>query len=268
MISQTQFKQFSLQCQHEFAKYFAQIESLFYRQDPIEFDDHIEYETYYQLTRFDQAYIINERNMKTPVCKVTCSEIKHSSYDNCDMPHMTTCANTRPCKNFYDCQSTASKVYVCTSKQPSSHFYEYYQIGGERKHCSGTLSVGQYFEPHDSPYDCEMCLCYCDQADDDSDRIVSLQEQVSNTFVNEVVTGMRIVKIEQIFYVQIQVGKLLPRKLIQQNSTRWVPLEKVTGFDYTRNRYDYLILRRDTHFDMDVITLNENEVVTGNLTVI
>lgn len=213
------------------------------------------------MTHFDQAYIINERNIKDATsCRGRCEDITHSSFDNFNDQSYTT-DDQRQCNNFYDCQSTASEVYLCSSDEDSDYFYEHIRIGGDPlNYCfQGELFVGR------QKGNCEMCLCYCDDPSARSDRIVSLQEHVSDVAANEVITGMRVVKIAQIFYLQIQVGKLIPMMKVDQNSTRWVPVKKIPRIvDYSVNSRDYFILRRNSHFDMDVLTLNENEVLTGN----
>lgn len=72
-------------------------------------------------------------------------------------------------------------------------------------------------------------MCFCDNDDDEnSDRILSLRPLESNLLVNEVITGIRVIKMNGIFYLQKQVGRLLPMKQIDQNSVKWVPIVPLT----------------------------------------
>lgn len=111
--------------------------------------------------------------------------------------------------------------------------------------------------------DCDYCLCYCDAVDSKTDRIISLQKQESNITENKVITGMRVVKLGQVFFIQIQVGKLLTRQRIDQKSVEWVKIKPIENISYTSDGPDYFIMRRNTPMDMDILKFKHNEVVTG-----
>lgn len=110
---------------------------------------------------------------------------------------------------------------------------------------------------------CEMCLCYCDQLEESSHRIVSTQLLDSNVSDNEVITGIRVVKLVKVIYLQIQVGKLISGQKIDQKSVRWVPINPVRHLDYNQDGEDYAVIRRNTPFDLDIWTLNGDFIVTG-----
>lgn len=110
-----------------------------------------------------------------------------------------------------------------------------------------------------------MCVCYCDDTRLYSDRYVSTQEHESNITNNEVITGIRVVKVERVIYLQIQVGKLILGQKIDQSTVRWVPINRVKSIDPApaMRGEDYVVIRRDTPFDLDTWTLDDDYVVTG-----
>lgn len=110
-----------------------------------------------------------------------------------------------------------------------------------------------------------MCLCYCDDPTEDSDRIVSTQMQESNVENNEVITGMKLVKFKKVIYLQIQVGKLIESSMaIDQKSVRWVPVKPIEGnLNYKKSGNDYFVIRRKYEMDLDVFKLDDGEYLTG-----
>lgn len=228
----------------------------FYRCDPKQY---IENATYHQLTNFDQAYIVNEANMDDGNCDRKCPHITKGTTKRCDSGDKYLCSERMRCDHFYDCDFVRYMFRVCEPiiKTP---YRRYESID---KSCGGTVHMianhGQF------PFSrCDNCLCYCDDVNEKSDRIVSLQVHESDIRANEVITGVRVVKLQQVFYLQIQVGKLMPFMRINQSSLNWVPIKPIKNIDYNNERSDYYILKRNTPMDLDIITMNQKEVLTGN----
>lgn len=86
-------------------------------------------------------------------------------------------------------------------------------------------------------------------------------------FLFRVVTGLRFIKIKQMFHLQVQEGKLEPRAVINEDSRQWVDLP---GTDFTyRNKtlkdgVDYHTLTYASRsIDFDNIIAPKNMVITG-----
>ncbi|XP_062130809.1 uncharacterized protein LOC133841967 [Drosophila sulfurigaster albostrigata] len=60
--------------------------------------------------------------------------------------------------------------------------------------------------------------------DVDEIRYFNLRETLSDVKVNKVVTGVRFVKSNRVFHLQIQQGQLLPRGFIKASTVEWKPL--------------------------------------------
>lgn len=78
-----------------------------------------------------------------------------------------------------------------------------------------------------------------------------------------VVTGLRFVKHNRIFHLQIQEGKLLPRGNINRTSLTWKPVENYQIFDRdVRNGRDYHTLSYESRsMDLDDIYTDDNSFV-------
>ncbi|KAJ8969231.1 hypothetical protein NQ317_002186 [Molorchus minor] len=75
---------------------------------------------------------------------------------------------------------------------------------------------------------CHYCFCLCDEDGPKSDRYFNLRPVKSDIANNRVVTGMRIIKSNRIIHLQIQEGKLLPNRQIDNSTVRWVPVDNYT----------------------------------------
>lgn len=79
-------------------------------------------------------------------------------------------------------------------------------------------------------------------------------------------TGLRLVKSNRIFHLQIQEGELMPRGVINQSSLEWKPVEKYNIFDRdVKKGVDYHTLSYESRsIDLDDVNTDDNSfVVTG-----
>lgn len=203
--------------------------------------------------------------MKIRNCNQECHHIKEAQYEYCDSENANyeDCGES-PCRNFYGCEFLSESISTCkTDEQPiTTHEFINYDASPKGRNCKGTYRTSRATFKYGSG-DCNMCICYCDVRDESSDRIVSVQKLESNITANEVVTGLRMVKLNYIFYLQIQVGKLLPMKKIDQNTVRWIPIKEIKNIKYDAYlEDDYFVLHREARFDLDVFKFDD-EVLTG-----
>lgn len=252
--------EYSIQSHNNFTKILNNhTEHQYYRCDP---DNHVEYVTYNQLTNFDQGYIIHESNMDDNTCSSDCKDIKEGTTKTCS--HGKFPCYLRKCNKFYDCEDRGH-MHACFSKDQSpNRRYEFVDMYGEGPStCDG--SIYEAFHNLRHFYKCKYCFCYCDDISERSDRIISLQRQESNISANEVITGIRVIKLRQIFYWQIQVGKLLPMQIIDQDTVRWIPIKPIKNINLQKMKGpDYYILTRNVKMDLDILYFKQNEILTGN----
>ncbi|XP_051858674.1 uncharacterized protein LOC127565202 [Drosophila albomicans] len=181
------------------------------------------------------------------------------------------CSQQRQCLGrIYNCQLIESDLTVCQSPKKSSRRYEYIQYGngqrfGKQKNVSrDTNNVDSWrrwiF------WKCSYCFCLCDDHQN-SDRYFNLRETVSDVKANKVMTGVRFVKKNRVFHLQIQEGQILPRGAINQSTVEWKPVDgyKIDdtnireGVDYHSMNYK----SRGLNLDEITYTNDGSFVVTG-----
>lgn len=85
------------------------------------------------------------------------------------------------------------------------------------------------------------------------------------SFVSRVVTGLRFVKNNRIFHLQIQEGELLPRLNVNTSTVSWKPVENYTIID--RKIYDHqefhTITWENRIVDLDDLEADDGYVLTG-----
>jgi len=161
---------------------------------------------------------------------------------------------------------------VCQSPSGSSRRYDYihYENGrnlGESNQCErGTTNRVESWHRW-IVHKCSYCFCLCDEQGPKSDRYFNLRQTVADVEENKVVTGLRFVKKNRIFHLQIQQGKLLPHGVIDIKTVEWKPVDDyeidgkniVNGVDYHALHY------YNRSLDLDnVMSQNDNSsVVTG-----
>lgn len=200
---------------------------------------------------------MNENNIEdsSALCSYECDHLKKTTTTaaclNCD------------CKNLYDCSYRGHTVYTCSFPlKYENRRYRHVNFYDTDQECDYDdrdmlMSFRRFI------HWCDFCWCYCDDPTPKSHRIISLQKVEANTSANEVVTGVRVIKYEKVFYLQIQVGRMIPYHKIDQGSLRWVPIQPIKSVSYEMETSEYFILRRRMRFDMDIVQGKENQVLTG-----
>lgn len=230
----------------------------FHREDVADIREQVENKTYIQLTRFDQGIITYEQNIFPNTCTGTCE-----SYSNdYNMHAINNCVNNEfpceKCNRLYGCKTIPYSIEACINETTKIYQVKvnegaaYFRCEKDAK----LYSAHSYIVKKDII--CDVCFCYCDDLKRDSDRFVSLQMVESNITANEVVTGMRVVKLNHILYLQIQVGKMLPLRKIDVDTLRWVPVE-------THNQSLSYVLSKDEKMNLGVLDVGSSHtfVITG-----
>lgn len=257
----THFEQYSIANQQNFTRIFKTSENRFYHCDPVK---HIEDVTYHQLTHFDQAVVVNLDNMLVdghPIsCAKDCEQITHGRQGTCSKSNY--CESDKWCNSFYDCQKAQNPLHICRDKESQNRRYEFFDGGCETHVCNASRLTA--YNHRRGFFTCDQCICFCDEFYHKAHRILSLQEHVSNVEENEVITGFKIERKRRVFFLQIQVGKLLQMNEIDEKTVRWIPIKYVSHIlENDQDGHDYHILRRNARLDMDYIWLPNNQVVTG-----
>ncbi|XP_017485333.1 PREDICTED: uncharacterized protein LOC108373907 isoform X2 [Rhagoletis zephyria] len=235
-----------------------------WRCDPAKF---VRGKNYDEVTRLLQGYIENEVDLnKEETCRETCDFYQSTRSEGCFKD--LYCARQPRCSGkLYHCTFVDSDMWVCPASRNSTRRYEYieYENGrvlGQRSACvRGTTKVDSWWRY--LFWHCSYCFCLCDEISIKSDRYFNLRETVSDVENNKVVTGLRFVKNNRIFHLQIQEGQLLPRGAINRTSLSWKPFEDYKIFDRdVRNGRDYHTLSFESRsVDLDDIYTDDNSYV-------
>ncbi|KRK06713.1 uncharacterized protein LOC6525374 isoform X2 [Drosophila yakuba] len=238
-----------------------------YRCDP---PKHVQGVTYDEVTRLLQGYIENEVDLNNEeTCRETCGFYQSTRSEGCFKD--LYCSRQPKCTGrLYNCQFVDSDMWVCPSPQNSTRRYEFieYENGrvlGQRGKCTrGTTKVDSWWRY--LLWHCSYCFCLCDEEGLKSDRFFNLRDTVADVKRNRIVTGLRFVKQNRIFHLQIQEGELLPRGTVNQSTLEWKPVEKYNIFDrHVKNGIDYHKLSYEKRtIDLDDVDTEDNSfVITG-----
>lgn len=223
--------------------------------NPCEPDNHQENVTYHQFTNFDQAFIVNEENIGVNTCGNVCEDYQSGSVTTCDYGKFPC---SHPCKTFFDCTSYGDVIYTCRNFTPSkTRRYNFIQHGDKiltSYKCPKMINKAKVYWRFMNK--CQYCVCFCDHPVDNSDRYVSLENVVTDETENEVITGLRLVKFDQIIYFQIQVGKMMHHNYIDQKLVRWLPIQPHT-------KRESFTLRRRQKMNMDYLSSNSSLPMIG-----
>ncbi|XP_062125898.1 uncharacterized protein LOC133838719 [Drosophila sulfurigaster albostrigata] len=244
-----------------------QSDRLLWRCDPAK---HILNVTYDEVTRLLQGYVENEVDLsKEGSCSKTCPYYQNTTSTACF--HQEFCSQQPQCRGrIYNCQVIESDLTVCQSPWKSSRRYEYIQYGtgqrfGKQKSCSRDTNNVESWRRW-LFWKCSYCFCLCDDHYN-SDRYFNLRETVSDVKANKVVTGVRFVKKNRVFHLQIQQGQLLPRGEINQSTVEWKPVDGYKIDDTNiREGVDYHSMNyKSRGLNLDEITYTNDKafVVTG-----
>ncbi|XP_026760961.2 uncharacterized protein LOC113519932 isoform X1 [Galleria mellonella] len=235
-----------------------------YRCDP---PQHIEGETYDQVTRLLQGYIENEVDMNADgTCRENCAFYTLAQNHGCFKDQF--CSKQPACKGrIIDCQFVDSDMWVCPASAKSNRRYEWieYENGrtlGRVGSCMrGTTKVDSWWRW--LFWHCSYCMCLCDDADFRSHRYFSLHECTSDVKNNKVITGVRLVKHGKVFHLQISEGTLSERGSITPGT--WVPIKKFDPFESgIKEGVDYHTLTYERRaIDLDELDSPAGHVLTG-----
>ncbi|XP_062134531.1 uncharacterized protein LOC133844517 isoform X2 [Drosophila sulfurigaster albostrigata] len=232
---------------------------------------HIHNVTYDEVTRLLQGYIENEVDLNTDAtCSRTCADYHNATSKSCSDNKF--CAQQPKCSGrIHDCQFIDSVLSVCQSPENSTRRYEYIEYGeskslGKNEKCWRDFNKVKSWKKFLS-IDCSYCFCLCDEQSPKSDRYFNLRETLSDVNANKVVTGVRFVKKNRIFHLQIQQGELLPRGLINESTVEWKPVDNYEiGDSNAKEGVDYHTLTyQNRAIDLDEVTKPDDTtfVVTG-----
>ncbi|XP_034484622.1 uncharacterized protein LOC117789657 [Drosophila innubila] len=242
-----------------------------WRCDPKE---HIPKVTYEEVTRLLQGYIENEVDLSSDgSCTETCGYYQNARSEGCFDSDSKFCGQQPKCSgNVYNCQSDDFDMTVCQAPSGSSRRYDYIQydngrVLGQSKKCErGTTNKVESWHRW-IVQKCSYCFCLCDEQGPKSDRYFNLREAIADIEENKVVTGLRFVKKNRIFHLQIQQGKLMPRGVIDDKTLEWKPVDEYQITDANIvNEVDYHTMNYSSRsIDLDnIMNPNDNSsVVTG-----
>ncbi|KAK0086908.1 hypothetical protein PV325_002210 [Microctonus aethiopoides] len=224
--------------------------------------------TYTELTQLFSGYIVNEVDLNpTNTCRENCGYYSytkvHSCYDN------QYCSQQRRCNgNVLNCQYIDSDMWVCPSNNKNRRYeyieYENGKMYGKKNTCSKpTRKVDSWWRW--LFWHCSYCMCYCDDYSSSSDRYFNLRDVTSDVENNKVITGLRLVKENQIIHIQIQEGKLLERGMIDNKKISWKPVDNYARTDVgVVNGRDYHTLTWEHRaIDLDDLFADDEHLLTG-----
>ncbi|CAB3374677.1 Hypothetical predicted protein [Cloeon dipterum] len=234
-----------------------------WRCDP---KQHVENETYVQLTELLQGYVQNEVDLNPKAsCGENCAYYTYAKVHGCY--HNQYCSKQRKCAGrVFDCQFVDSDSWICPSEQPSRRYdyieFENGRVLGRPGHCSrGTTKVDSWWRW--LFWHCSYCFCTCDDDGPNSDRYFSLRPSLANVSAGYAVIGMRFVKLKRVVHVQIRQARVGPRGVVEAASAEWLPLEAfdvaatAPGRDYHKMDYEQRAM------DLDDLTAPPGYVLTG-----
>ncbi|XP_027850312.2 uncharacterized protein LOC114129706 isoform X2 [Aphis gossypii] len=243
--------------------------NIYWRCDPAK---HIKDTTYLEVTQLLQGYIENEADMNVEQsCMKDCGYYEVAEHKSCFKDQF--CAKQRVCNGrILNCQYIDSDMRICQSTFGSNRRYDYiaYErgrtLGDSSVECKGTTSMVDSWWNF-LIWHCSYCFCICDSNDAVSDRYFSLKPSLSDIKENKVITGIRFIKVKQMFHLQAQEGVLGPRGTIHESTRQWI---EVPGFEFSfknktlKDGVDYHKLTYEARtIDIDSVLAPENTVVTG-----
>ncbi|KAL7289668.1 hypothetical protein TKK_0016395 [Trichogramma kaykai] len=165
------------------------------------------------------------------------------------------------------CESFDSTIRICNSPGGSQRKYEYVEgyngkFLGKKGSCARVTNYASHLYGF---HECQICLCTCENPDKNLDIYVNLREVVSDVYQNKVIVGIRLKKIDGIFYLQIQEAVLLPSGTVDPKTKSWARINTYKRTDgNVREGVDYFRLSWDhSSVELDDIVLNGDSVVTG-----
>ncbi|XP_043231393.1 uncharacterized protein LOC122386344 [Amphibalanus amphitrite] len=165
---------------------------------------------------------------------------------------------------------------VCSDFDITSSKDSYGRIYGRKDSalgsCIGTSEVWGF--QHEFVH-CSTCFCLCDE-DTDSARYFSLLPATADVAQNKIVTGVRLVKLDNVFYIQLEQAEAAADGYVNSSTTQWQPIERridtnrdEEGRDYVRLSYSQrsVLLQELRGQENQVLTGAAFHMVGGHLTV-
>ncbi|EDW87293.2 uncharacterized protein LOC6526462 [Drosophila yakuba] len=238
-----------------------------WRCDPWEHKSGVTYE---EVTRLLQGYVENEVDLNSDgVCSRDCGYYKSARNEGCFDSKF--CSEQPKCSGgVHDCRFVESSMKICQAEKTSSRRYEFIEyksglVHGTQEHCDTWSNSAKSWNRW-LFMECSYCLCLCDDQSAQSDRYFNLRPVVADVKNNRVVTGLRFVKKNRIFHLQVQEGELLPLGVINKPTLQWKPVDSYSIFDKNvTDTVDYHKLSYESRsLDLgDVKAENNSAVVTG-----
>lgn len=113
---------------------------------------------------------------------------------------------------------------------------------------------------------CNYCYCLLDEESENSDRYFYLNQVYSNIINNKVVTGVRIIKVNRVFYLQIQQATLAPFGQVDHSTLEWKAVDSYDLPSTVVNYENVFKLNSDVNnaLDLDnILTDDPTYIVTG-----
>ncbi|KAK3867338.1 hypothetical protein Pcinc_027195, partial [Petrolisthes cinctipes] len=267
-VSEQLYMQYSKDIMREAKGAIAESSRDFYRCDPRQ---HLEGETYVQLTELLQGYIENEVDMnEAGSCSQNCRYYEHAKSEGCYAPTTQYCGKHRRCRGtLHHCTFIDADANVCLSRKPYRRYeaikYENGNTLGPNHKCdtSASMKVDSWWR---FLYHCSYCFCLCDDSESPStDRYFSLTPALSDTQRNMIVTGLKFTKQRRVIHLQIQEGQALPQGQVNTTSLHWVPVEPISIIStaYTEGTHYKKLSFVDRSIDLDRLDGPLEHVVTG-----
>ncbi|XP_016961633.2 uncharacterized protein LOC108032333 [Drosophila biarmipes] len=222
----------------------SQADRSVWRCDPREHKSRVTYE---EITRLMQGYVENEVDLNTDgTCSPDCGFYKSSKNEGCFDKKF--CSEQPKCAGgVYDCRFVESEMQICQAEQSSNRRYQFIQyesgvVHGQKGSCHTWLNHAKSWNRWIFQ-ECSYCACLCDDRIPQSDRYFNLRPVIADVENNRVVTGLRFVKKNRIFHLQIQEGELLPYGVINESTVQWSPVDTYSISDeYVKINVDYHML--------------------------
>ncbi|KAH8248909.1 hypothetical protein KR032_004232 [Drosophila birchii] len=224
---------------------------------------------YDEVTRLLQGYIENEVHLSAEeTCRHDCAYYQSAKSEPCHGDEF--CSKQPRCNGrLHSCQFVESELQVCQSESRSSRRYEFIQgeggrdLGQAKEGCKRPMEKAKSW--HRWFVMCNYCICLCDEEGHLSDRYFNLRPVTADIQRNRVVTGLRFLKHNRIFHLQIQEGELLAQGAIEGTTLDWKPLDSYSIYDKdVKKDVDFHVLSYENR-SIDLVEVKErsNFVVTG-----
>lgn len=197
-----------------------------YKHDP---DVYKRGANYDEVTRFNQIYFTSEWNFES--CYSRCedySKPRHNYSESYKYPHQRQCRGT-----IHSCRSEYTNDYhVWISDHKNDKRYQYVAMRqsydrfspgyryGTFKHVSNNARIVDFKGWTHGFGHCDICRCQCDEPNDQASvRLFSMSPLSSDIDRNMVVTGVRIVRHDKIFSLEIHQAPLLPMGKVNDSAS-------------------------------------------------